>query len=48
MFFGRQPLEDVSSLDRIYENPIAIVKDGRFVKRKIEDVRVEISCGWNK
>jgi imidazolonepropionase-like amidohydrolase len=45
---GREPLEDVASLDRIDENLIAIMKDGRFVKSKIQDVRVERSCAWNE
>ncbi|KAF3764081.1 hypothetical protein M406DRAFT_258812 [Cryphonectria parasitica EP155] len=47
LFLKENPLENVASLDRINENQLLIVKDGRIVKSRIEGLRPERNCEWN-
>ncbi|KAJ4389657.1 hypothetical protein N0V93_007129 [Gnomoniopsis smithogilvyi] len=47
LFLKENPLEDVASLDRINENQMLVMKDGRIVKSRIEGLKPERSCEWN-
>ncbi|KAH9226131.1 hypothetical protein K456DRAFT_1754952 [Colletotrichum gloeosporioides 23] len=47
LFLNENPLEDVSSLDRINENLMLVMKDGRIVKSQISSLRPERNCEWN-
>lgn len=47
LFLHENPLEDVASLDRINENLMLVIKDGRIVKSRIDSLRPERNCEWN-
>ncbi|KAJ0343243.1 hypothetical protein COL154_013464 [Colletotrichum chrysophilum] len=47
LFLSENPLEDVSSLERINENLMLVMKDGRIVKSQISHLRPERNCEWN-
>ncbi|KAI0168504.1 amidohydrolase [Pestalotiopsis sp. NC0098] len=47
LFLRENPLEDVSSLDRINENLLLVMKDGRIVKSRISGLAPERNCEWN-
>lgn len=47
LFLNENPLENVASLDRINENLMLIIKDGRIVKSQIDTLRPERNCEWN-
>lgn len=47
LFLNENPLEDISTLDRINENLALIMKDGRVVKSQVDGVKVERACAWN-
>ncbi|KAF4879456.1 hypotheticall protein [Colletotrichum siamense] len=47
LFLNENPLEDVSSLDRINENLMLVMKDGRIVKSQISSLCPERNCEWN-
>lgn len=47
LFLNENPLENIASLDRINENQLLIMKDGRIVKSRIEGLRPERNCEWN-
>ncbi|KAH6680534.1 hypothetical protein B0J14DRAFT_578841 [Halenospora varia] len=47
LFLHENPLEDIRCLDRTNENLVAIMKDGRFVKSKLDGIKAERECSWN-
>ncbi|KAK4549375.1 hypothetical protein LTR36_006372 [Oleoguttula mirabilis] len=47
LFVRENPLEDVASLDRIKENLMLVMKDGRIVKSQIDGLWPERNCEWN-
>jgi imidazolonepropionase-like amidohydrolase len=47
LFLNENPLEDISTLDRINENLALVMKDGRVVKSQVDSVKVERACAWN-
>jgi imidazolonepropionase-like amidohydrolase len=47
LFLNENPLEDVASLDRINENLMLVIKDGRIVKSQIKELTPERNCTWN-
>ncbi|KAL3479133.1 hypothetical protein BJX99DRAFT_255909 [Aspergillus californicus] len=47
IFLNENPLEDVACLDRVEENLMLVLKDGRIVKSRIGGLRPERDCEWN-
>lgn len=47
LFLNENPLEDVTCLDRTNENLMAVMKDGRFTRSQIPDIKVERASAWN-
>lgn len=47
LFVRENPLENVAAFDRIEENLMLVVKDGRIVKSRIPELRPERNCEWN-
>jgi imidazolonepropionase-like amidohydrolase len=41
LVLNKNPLEDITVLDRMSENLLAIVKDGRVVASKVDQLKVD-------
>lgn len=48
LFLKKNPLEDITCLDRIDENLLVIFKDGRVVKSLVSSIKVERACSWKQ